>query len=70
MSKKTKAGVTLGALSMGLVAANVLATPNLGWFLNQSLSTWLGIGQSVGGALAEAFGSSIFEIVGILLFVA
>ncbi|MBI3099776.1 MAG: hypothetical protein HYY93_16315 [Planctomycetes bacterium] len=70
MTKKTKAGLTLGALSLGLVGANVLATPHLAWFLDQDMGTFLQIGQSVGVALAHAFGSSIFELLGIVLFVA
>ncbi|MBI3099777.1 MAG: hypothetical protein HYY93_16320 [Planctomycetes bacterium] len=70
MSKKTKAGLTLGALSLGLVGANVLATPQLAWFLDQDMGTFVQIGQTVGSALAAAFGSSWFELIGVVLFVA
>lgn len=70
MSKKIKAGLTLGALSVGLVAANVLVTPNIAWWLGQDMGTWLGLGQTIGGALASALNMPLLEIVGILLFVA
>ena len=69
MTKKN-AACTLGILAVAMVFANLLVTPNIGWFLNQDLGTWMGIGQTVGMALSHAFGSSWFELIGILAFVA
>lgn len=69
MTKKT-AACTLGILAVAMVFANLLLTPNIGWFLNQDLSTWMNIGQTVGTALAHAFGSSWFELIGIIAFIA
>ena len=69
MSKKN-AALTLAGLSVATVASAFVVNPNLGWFLNQDLSTFMGIGQQVGSALATAFGSSWFELIGIVLFIA
>ncbi len=69
MSKKN-AALTLGGLSLATVASAFVANPNLAWFLDQDMSTFVGIGQQVGNALAQAFGSSWFELIGIVLFVA
>lgn len=70
MTKKTRAAITLGVLSVGMASASLLATPAIGWWLGQDLGTWMDIGQSVGTALAHAFNNEWLEIVGILLFVA
>lgn len=69
MSKKN-AALTLAGLSLGTLATAFVANPNLAWFLNQDMGTFVAIGQQVGSALAQAFNSSWFELLGIVLFVA
>ncbi len=69
MSKKN-AALSLAGLSLASIATAFVSSPKLGWFLNQDMGSFLAIGQQVGSALATAFGSGIFELIGILLFVA
>ncbi len=69
MSKKN-AALTLAGLSVATVASAFVSNPKLAWFLDQDMNSFVQIGQQVGGALASAFGSSWFELLGIILFVA
>ncbi|GEM_PF-6574966 len=69
MSKKN-AALTLAGLSVATVASAIVTNPKLAWFLDQDMGSFLEIGRQVGGALATAFGSSWFELIGIVLFIA
>ena len=70
MSKKTAVVVIL-MLVATLVAVNVTVLPELAFFLKVgTVDSMFSVGKTVGGALASAFGSSIFEFVGIVLFLA
>lgn len=69
MTKKN-AALTLGGLSLATLGSAFVANPNLAWFLDQDMGTFLEIGQQVGSALAAAFNSSFLELAGILLFIA
>ena len=68
---KTKAALVLMTLVMTLVAINTVMMPHLAFFMKVgTMSSMFTIGSTVGKALATAFGSSIFEFVGIVLFLA
>ena len=69
MSKKN-AALTLAGLSVATVASAFVSNPKLAWFLDQDIASFAQIGQQVGSALAQAFGSSWFELIGIVLFIA
>ncbi len=68
---KTNALVVLVLLVVALVAANTVAMPELAVFLKVgTMDSMYSVGKTVGSALATAFGSSILEFVGIVLFLA
>lgn len=69
MSKKN-AALSLAGLSLASLATAFVTSPKLAWFLNQDMVSFVQIGQQVGGALATAFNSQWFELIGIVLFVA
>ena len=68
---KTKAALVLMTLVMTLVAINTVVMPQLAFFMKVgTMSSMFSVGATVGKALATAFGSPIFEFVGIVLFLA
>jgi hypothetical protein len=70
MSKKSAATV-LCLLVLALVTVNMVAMPDLAAFLKVgTMDSMYATGKTVGSALGKAFGSSIFEFVGIVLFLA
>lgn len=70
MSKK-KATSTLTGLICTLFALNLAVLPQLGFFMKVgSVDSMFQTGKMVGGALAQAFGNSLFEFIGIVLFLA
>ena len=68
---KNKAALVLMTLVLTLVAINTAVMPNLAAFLKVgTMDSMFAVGKSVGSALASAFGSSLFEFIGIVLFLA
>ncbi len=68
---KTKATLVLSTLVLTLVAMNTAILPDLAAFLKVgTMDSMFAVGKSVGSALASAFGSSLFEFLGIVLFLA
>ncbi len=68
---KMNAALVLCVLVVALVAANTVAMPELAVFLKVgTMDSMYSVGKTVGSALGKAFGSSIFEFVGIVLFLA
>ncbi|MBI4615734.1 MAG: hypothetical protein HY720_19100 [Planctomycetes bacterium] len=70
MSKKS-AALVLALLVVALLTVNV-AVPSLHFFLKVgTVDSMFAVGKTVGNALAQAFGgSSIIQLVGIVLFLA
>jgi hypothetical protein len=70
MSKKNASAV-LASLVMALVAIQTVVLPQLAFFLKVgTVDSMFSVGKSVGGALGQAFGNSLFEFIGIILFLA
>ena len=69
MTKKMKAALTLGALTVAVAVVGV-GTPNLGYFIGGDMDSMFEMGKTIGGVLGEALGNPIFGLLGIILFVA
>ena len=70
MSKK-KATSVLSALVCTLFVLQAAVLPQLGFFLKVgSVDSMFQTGKMVRGALGQAFGNSLFEFIGIVLFLA
>ena len=70
MPKKNAAAI-LSLLVLSLVAVNVVAMPQLAVFFDAfDMDTGYSVGKTVGGALGKAFGSDLFEFIGVILFLA
>lgn len=70
MDRKMKAAAVLMLLVVCFVMVGLATTPDLGFFLNQNLTTFFNLGNTVGLALANAFGNRWFHLIGIFLFIA
>ena len=69
MKSKKSAAIILGLLALTMVVVGV-STPDLAYFIGGGYDSMFEIGKTVGGALADALGMEILELVGIILFIA
>ncbi|MDP7034381.1 MAG: hypothetical protein QF752_07795 [Planctomycetota bacterium] len=70
MSKK-KAALVLSVLLCAVVLVGLATEPALHYFMKVGTSqSMYATGASVGKALGSAFGSSLFEFIGVVLFLA
>ena len=68
---KIHAALVLTLLVASLVLVNTSVMPELAVFLDVgTMDSMYSVGKSVGSALGDAFGSSLFEFIGVVLFLA
>ena len=68
---KINALLVLSLLVATLVAVNICVMPDLAVFLGVgTMDSMYSVGKTVGSALGDAFGSSLFEFLGVVIFLA